>query len=183
MVTERWAAGRMSHVHDKIKETKKRKASLLGLGDDEEDDDEGGHSAKRASSTGDRPSVRTPVLHALPRMFTTGHSSSAQELWEYVRPYLNIYQNKQIPTRCWIPELLALPRARELKFNPRRKGRIPFVDTDDKKVAALLLHFSGKPALQPCTRCLNGNGAFDGCVKLASNAPVGANIKNCANCW
>jgi hypothetical protein len=170
----------MSHVHEKTGEAKKRKASLPGVGDDDDDDE---RPLKRTASTAGRSTLDSPALSASQHANTTGYSRSQLELWEYIRPHLDVFQNKPIPKRCWVPDLLALPRVRDLKFNPRRSGKRPYVDTDDKKVAALLLHLTGKPASQPCSRCLNGNGAFDGCVKLSTNALLGANIKNCANCW
>jgi hypothetical protein len=69
-------------------------------------------------------------------------------------------------------------------FNSRRlSSKCRFVDKDDKKVAALLLHVTGVEARQPCSRCASGSGVFSGCVKLSPNASVGDNIRNCANCW
>ncbi|OIW28655.1 hypothetical protein CONLIGDRAFT_681600 [Coniochaeta ligniaria NRRL 30616] len=174
IMKERWAAGRMSHVHEKIKEAKKRKASLQGLGyDDHDDDDE--RPPKRIAA--DRSTPLTAYTD------TDGLSRSQLQLWEYIRPHLDVFKDKPIPRKCWVPDLLALPRVRDLRFNPRRSGKRPYVDTDDKKVAALILQLTGKKASQPCSRCLNGNGAFAECIKLSDDAFVGANIRNCANCW
>ncbi|KAB5513092.1 hypothetical protein GE09DRAFT_637720 [Coniochaeta sp. 2T2.1] len=184
IMKERWAAGRMDHVHEKSKQTKKRKALLLGSVDDEDDP-----PMKRTTTTSHRLILNSDSgpLSATntkqPDM--SGYSSSQQELWAYIGPHLDNFKHKPIPKKCWVPDLLALPRARDLRFNPRRagSGRRPYTDTDEKKVAALLLHLTGKVASQPCSRCLNGNGAFDGCVMLSPDAGLGANLKNCANCW
>lgn len=168
----------MSHVHEKIRETKKRKASLEGLSDDEDE-----RPPKRIASTANQSTLNSPALGPLPDADPSGYSRQQLELWQYIRTHLDVFKNKPIPKRCWVPDLLALPRVRDLKFNPRRSGKRPYVDTDDKKVAALLLYLTGKVALQPCSKCTNGKGAFDGCVKLSPNAFLGANIQNCANCW
>ncbi|KAB5555083.1 hypothetical protein GE09DRAFT_148536 [Coniochaeta sp. 2T2.1] len=184
IMKERWAAGRMDHVHEKIKQTKKRKALLQGSADDEDDP-----PTKKTAATSHRLSLNSdssPLSSTNTKQpDMSGCSSSQRELWAYIYPHLDIFKHRPIPQKCWVPDLLALPRARDLKFNPRRagSGRRPYVDTDEKKVAALLLHLTGKAASQPCSRCVNGNGAFDGCVKLSPDAGLGANIKNCANCW
>lgn len=175
-MSEKWATGVMSQVGEKAREAaKKRKSAFEGATDEET------RLGKRASIAADRPSSNSPVLSA--SSHTASLSRSGQSLWEYIRPYLNVFQYSQPPTKSWVRELLSLPRVRDLKFNPRRQSKRPFVDTDVKKVAALVLQLTGKPARLPCTRCLNGNGVFDGCIMLASNASVGTNIKNCANCW
>lgn len=177
-ILERWAAGGMSHVPEKVRETKKRKASLQFFSDDDDQP-----LPKRTTSAVDRPTLDSPAVSASQHATTSGYSRSQLQFWEYVRPHLDVFKNKTIPKRCWVPDLLALPRVRDLEFNPRRAGKRPYVDTDDKKVAALLLHLTGKSVSHPCSRCQNGNGAFDGCVKLPLDAFPGANIKNCANCW
>lgn len=167
----------MSHVHEKIKETLKRKASLEGLGhdDDGDGDSDKDRPLKKTASAAHRSSLDSPSLRRLSR--------SQLELWEYLRPHLTVFRDKPPPMRNWVPEFLALPRVRDLKFNPRAQRKRPYTDTDDKSVAAMVLQLIGKLASLPCTRCSKGNGVFDGCVKLPPNAPVGSRVKNCANCW
>jgi hypothetical protein len=166
----------MSHVGKKARETRKRNLGLSGLADDEEEP-----PPKKALFTPDSSTRITPAIK--PWRPGAEWPREALELWEYIRPYLTVHKSGPIPTKYWIPNLLVLPRVRDLEFNPRRTGKRPYLDTDDKKVAALLVFLTGRSSSQPCWRCRSGSGAFNGCVKLPYNNTTRIKINNCANCW
>jgi len=183
--TERWASGRMDGVHDKIKQTMKRKASLQRpAGEDNSEDDSDNRPSKRAASTVARSTLRSRRPTTLSDASISGYSPAQQELWRYIQPFLDEFRNRPIPGAYRVPQLLALPRVRELEFNPRRHGgKCRYADKEERSVAALLVYLTGILASQPCSSCVKGRGVFKRCIKISPNASWGVNIENCANCW
>jgi hypothetical protein len=160
----------MSHVGKKAQETRKRHLGLLDSADEEEE-----RLPKKATS------ARIVPVAKPPRPGATEWPRQALDLWEYIRPHLPVHKDGPIPTKCWVPNLLVLPRSRDIEFNPRRPGKRAYVDKDDREIASLLLYLTGINSTRACRRCLSGSGPFKGCVKLPLGT-AGINIKHCANC-
>lgn len=161
---------------------KKRKASVQDFADSDYEEEDAPPS-KRIAAIANRSHADSSAVEPHPDPDMSGYSSQQLGLWEYIQPYLTFFRNRPIPKRCWLPDLLALPRVRDLSPNPRRPGERGFVDRDEKSLAALVLFMTGKKVTEPCSNCIKGKGVFVGCVKLPANTLLGVNIRNCANCW
>lgn len=149
---------------DKVRETLKRK-SLATSGDDEQPQRK-------------QPKPRqhwSPVTQTQP----SGPAHRQDGLWEYIRPYLVQYRDSEIPNKSRIPDLLKMPRRREIEWN--KFSRRPFSDTEPKNIGSLLLWLVGDVQAEPCFRCKENRGPFKGCVKLPETTPL--RISHCANCW
>lgn len=167
---------------------KKRKAPLPDLAgnkheDDEDDDDGHEPPPKRIASARDRSYLNSSAFNSRSGTDVSGYSPRQVDLWEYIRPHLHRFRNSPIPKHSWVLDLLKLPRVRDFKANPRNSEKRRFVDTDAKSIAALVLYLTGTVQVDPCSKCINGNGVFDGCVKLPGDVYPGSRIRNCANCW
>ncbi|KAK5661201.1 hypothetical protein OQA88_11092 [Cercophora sp. LCS_1] len=100
-------------------------------------------------------------------------------LWQYVAPYL--VSTNAIPEIGCVKELLELPRVRDIGFcNPSK----PFFEKTPRDVAAMVIHLTGDTAPEPCTRCHDNKGVFNGCVVISTKAYADARSRyvSCSNC-
>lgn len=109
----------------------------------------------------------------------------AEDLWSYLQPHLIKHQGPKIPKQGWVPQLITLPRVRDLDWNSPWLSTHPFNDTHPRDISALILQVTGEPAPSSCDRCREGKGPFRSCIMISAKAasgPVG-NILSCANCF
>lgn len=104
-------------------------------------------------------------------------------MWRYVLPFL-VKHKGQPPKLSWVPELIGLPRVRDLVWNTIWTDTNPFLDSLDKDVSAMIVYLTGEVASSPCTRCAQGRGPFKGCILISKAAAENARnaITGCANC-
>jgi hypothetical protein len=157
---QRWADGRMAHVPDKIRETK-RKSMARG-------DDEAARPHKKQ-----REHLSSPAASSTPR------PSGSNDVWEYLRPFLVNYSNSQIPKNKRVKDLLELPRVRDVEWNEFSKR--PFFDGNPQSLASIILYVIGEVQQEPCFRCREHKGPFKGCVKLPEGLHF--SIPHCSNCY
>ncbi|KAK4234912.1 hypothetical protein C8A03DRAFT_18267 [Achaetomium macrosporum] len=112
-------------------------------------------------------------------------AGNAAALWDYLQPYLTEHKGPQIPTQGWVPQLITLPKIRDLDWNTRWLDTHPYRDSLPRDISALIIQVTGDPAPKPCSRCRSGAGLFRSCIMIsakASNGPIGA-VFSCANCF
>jgi hypothetical protein len=128
----------------------------------------------------DTAAFETTRLDALE---SSGLSANTISNWKLIYPYLGSEAYWPIPLKRYMPDLLPLPRARDIQLRERTKNGWLWSmgqDTD-----AILIQLTGKQAREPCQRCQEGKGPFKSCVVVSPNAPqkLRDNVKSCANCY
>jgi hypothetical protein len=105
--------------------------------------------------------------------------SGEAELWAYIQPHL--ITTTSMPKASVIRQLLALPRQRELQYNPRGTR---FYETSYRDIAAMLIQVTGDVPPESCKRCRKGKGPFQGCVVMSQSAHLEAKERYpcCGNC-
>ena len=104
--------------------------------------------------------------------------------WRYIAPYLNPKtSHNPIPTTGHVPDILALPRQRDIGWNPYRKN--DFFERKPRDISAMLIYITGTLAKNACTRCVDHRGPFKGCVVIHKKATdsVRESITSCSNCF
>lgn len=102
-------------------------------------------------------------------------------LWEYIRPYLA--RTTRIPNSAYVPELLQLPKVRDIAFSIHRKdARVD--EKTNRDVAAVVIQLTGEVSAVACSSCRDKKGIFSECVVIAHNAFPDARSRytSCANC-
>ncbi|KAK3307314.1 uncharacterized protein B0T15DRAFT_529880 [Chaetomium strumarium] len=110
---------------------------------------------------------------------------NAAELWNYLQPFLTRHKGARIPTNGWVPQLITLPKIRDLDWNTSWIDTHPYLDSLPRDISAIIIQATGDPAPQPCTRCASGAGLFRSCIMIsakASREPLG-HVFSCANCF
>jgi hypothetical protein len=112
-------------------------------------------------------------------------TGNAAELWNYLQPYLTRHKGARIPANGWVPQLITLPKVRDLDWNASWLDTHPYLDSLPRDVSAIIIQATGDPAPHPCTRCSSGAGLFRSCIIIsakASREPLG-HVFSCANCF
>ncbi|KAH7630889.1 hypothetical protein B0T09DRAFT_126534 [Sordaria sp. MPI-SDFR-AT-0083] len=106
-------------------------------------------------------------------------------MWAYVEPLLVKHRGQAMPRGGYVYELSILPRVRELSINFEWQRGHPFMDSQPRDIAAVIIQLTGEPAATPCDKCKLGRGPWKGCIMISSKAEDGplANIYSCAACF
>ncbi|KAH6632341.1 hypothetical protein F5144DRAFT_573747 [Chaetomium tenue] len=106
-------------------------------------------------------------------------------LWSYLQPHLVKHKGPDIPISGWVPQLITLPKVRDLNWNTAWLTTHPFNDTNPRDISALIIQVTGELAPEPCDRCRNGVGPFRSCIMISSKADSGplSSVFACANCF
>ncbi|KAK3687743.1 hypothetical protein B0T22DRAFT_138109 [Podospora appendiculata] len=106
-------------------------------------------------------------------------------LWTYLQDFLVRHKGPDPPQKGWVRQLITLPRVRNLEWNAGRLALHPFLDSQPRDVSAMIIQVTGELAPNPCTKCRDGKGPFNGCVMIAKTAHPGPlnSIFACANCF
>ncbi|KAK3294303.1 uncharacterized protein B0H64DRAFT_184045 [Chaetomium fimeti] len=109
----------------------------------------------------------------------------AEPLWSYLQHHVVKHKGQDIPMQGWVPQLIILPKVRDLDWNTGWLSTHPFHDTNARDVSALIIQVTGEPAPKPCNRCKNGVGPFRSCIMISSKADDGplSSVFACANCF
>lgn len=128
--------------------------------------------------TGD---IDIPARPTVP--FKATESGNADEMWKYIRPFLN--KHSSIPTLNWVSHVILLPRVRDIKWNESRIKDLPYRDSHPRDITALIVQVTGLEAPKPCTACVQGKGPFDGCILISPQASQESrdHVLSCANCY
>ncbi|RYO88846.1 hypothetical protein DL764_008674 [Monosporascus ibericus] len=108
---------------------------------------------------------------------------SGEELWQYVHPYLKHTPFSPIPQTGHVPQMLTLPRVRDLEF--RENPANPYSEARAQDISALVMQVTGQEPPHPCSRCQEGKGPFKGCYVISVEAPQSTRnmVRACANCF
>ncbi|ORY66567.1 uncharacterized protein BCR38DRAFT_430652 [Pseudomassariella vexata] len=103
--------------------------------------------------------------------------------WKTIQPLLKNTPFSPMPMKGYVPELLPLPRRRDIKFNPQALH--PYAERLPQDISALLMQLTGVEPPEPCVRCQHGKGPFQGCIVMSTEAPTLARqmVTSCANCF
>lgn len=106
-------------------------------------------------------------------------------MWELVRPHLVRTDKDHAPTKGYVRDFLKLPKVRELRWNTSWITKNPYVDAHPRDVSSLIMQITGEYAAQPCSKCQEGKGPYEGCVVISPRASPECQlmIVSCANCW
>lgn len=110
-------------------------------------------------------------------------SANASEMWEYIRPYLSKF--KQCPNSGWVPELISLPRVRDMGWNEGWILKNGFRDAKAQDISTLIIQVTGERPPNPCSRCRKGDkGPYGECIVIsrAADPRARSRIVGCANC-
>lgn len=107
------------------------------------------------------------------------------KMWDFVTPHLVRTNKNVIPDRGWVPQVVGLPRVRDLRWNPAWIAKNGYIDAHPRDISSLIIQVTGERAPEPCTKCLEGKGPYKGCVIISREAPKDAQaaIVSCANCF
>ncbi|KAI1496845.1 hypothetical protein F5X99DRAFT_399090 [Biscogniauxia marginata] len=110
-------------------------------------------------------------------------SQGQAKMWEYIHARLKITPKSPIPPLGHIPDLLRLPRLRDIEFNPL--APYPYQEKRVQDIASMIVQATGVEPPRPCSRCREGRGIFKGCYVVSPNAPllVRQSQTGCANCF
>ncbi|KAI5927521.1 hypothetical protein F4810DRAFT_648170 [Camillea tinctor] len=105
------------------------------------------------------------------------------ELWNFIHPLLKHTPKFPIPVFAHIPDVLTLPRVRDIEYNPL--APFPYQERKLQDITAMIVQATGVEPPQTCSRCKSGKGIFKGCYVVSPDAPLLARqgIKSCANCY
>ncbi|KAH6856052.1 hypothetical protein B0I37DRAFT_395880 [Chaetomium sp. MPI-CAGE-AT-0009] len=106
-------------------------------------------------------------------------------LWSYLQRHIVKHKGPDIPTQGWVPQLITLPKVRDIDWNTSWLSTHPFHDTNPRDISALIIQVTGEPAPKPCNRCKEGVGPFSSCIMISTKAddgPLGS-VFACANCF
>ncbi|RYP15293.1 hypothetical protein DL765_005817 [Monosporascus sp. GIB2] len=108
---------------------------------------------------------------------------SGEELWQYVHQYLKHTPFSPIPQTGHVPQMLTLPRVRDVEF--REKLANPYSEARAQDISALIMQVTGQEPPHPCSRCQEGRGPFKGCYLISVEAPQSTRnlVRACANCF
>jgi hypothetical protein len=109
----------------------------------------------------------------------------AGSLWSYLQPHLVKHKGLEMPISGWVPQLITLPKVRDLDWNTGWLYTHPFHDTNPRDISTLIIQVTGEPAPKPCNRCRDGVGPFRSCIMIspkADSGPLGY-VFSCANCF
>ena len=122
----------------------------------------------------------TPATNARPAQNLQG---GALEIWNSMRPHLT--QFTECPDSGWIPELLKLPKLRDIVWNSDYIADNGFTDKVSRDVATMVMQVTGEIPPKTCSRCRDGNkGPYGECIVMSSQAPLDARLAfaSCASC-
>lgn len=136
-------------------------------------------SHAQPSSSQLRHHYLTPASHAQPIQTLEG---GALEIWNYIRPHLSSFT--ECPDSSWIPELLELPKVRDIVWNNTFVAHNVFKDKVSRDVATLIMQVTGEIPDKTCSRCRDGKGPYGECIVISSEAPIDARLAfaACASC-
>ncbi|RYP62450.1 hypothetical protein DL770_009588 [Monosporascus sp. CRB-9-2] len=108
---------------------------------------------------------------------------SGEELWQYVHQYLKHTPFSPIPQTGHVPQMLSLPRVRDVEF--RENPANPYSEARAQDISALIMQVTGQEPPHPCSRCQEGRGPFKGCYLISVEAPQSTRnlVRACANCF
>ncbi|RYP20108.1 hypothetical protein DL767_009525 [Monosporascus sp. MG133] len=108
---------------------------------------------------------------------------SGEELWQYVHQYLKHTPFSPIPQTGHVPQMLTLPRVRDVEF--RENPANPYSEARAQDISALIMQVTGQEPPHPCSRCQEGRGPFKGCYVISVEAPQSTRnlVRACANCF
>ncbi|RYP60430.1 hypothetical protein DL771_010517 [Monosporascus sp. 5C6A] len=108
---------------------------------------------------------------------------SGEELWQYVHQYLKNTPFSPIPQTGHVPQMLTLPRVRDVEF--RENPANPYSEARAQDISALIMQVTGQEPPHPCSRCQEGRGPFKGCYVISVEAPQSTRglVRACANCF
>ncbi|OIW25148.1 hypothetical protein CONLIGDRAFT_83137 [Coniochaeta ligniaria NRRL 30616] len=121
----------------------------------------------------------TPASKAQPVKDLAG---GALEIWNYIRPYLT--QFTECPDSSWVPELLKLPKVRDIVWNDAHIATNGFKDKVSRDVATMVVQVTGEIPPKTCSRCRDNRGPYGECIVISSQAPIEARLgfASCACC-
>jgi hypothetical protein len=121
----------------------------------------------------------TPAANAQPAKNLQG---AALETWNYIRPFLKEF--KECPDSSWIPDLLKLPKVRDIIWNDDYIRTHGFVDKLSRDVATMVLQVTGEAPPRICSKCREGKGPYGECIVISPEAPIDARLAfgACASC-
>jgi hypothetical protein len=139
------------------------------------------------------PSPALPAPPSQPRNHYLTSASNAQpvkgleggalEIWNYIRPHLTEFT--ECPDSSWIPELLKLPKVRDIIWDDSYTASNGFKDRVSRDVATMILQVTGEAPLKTCSRCRDGSkGPYKECIVISAQAPIDARLAfaSCASC-
>ncbi|RYO74871.1 hypothetical protein DL766_008152 [Monosporascus sp. MC13-8B] len=123
---------------------------------------------------------KTADIQAAPN---SPRGESGEELWQYVHQYLKHTPFSPIPQTGHVPQMLTLPRVRDVEF--REKLANPYSEARAQDISALIMQVTGQEPPHPCSRCQEGKGPFKGCYLISVEAPQSTRnlVRACANCF
>ncbi|CAJ2500843.1 Uu.00g036960.m01.CDS01 [Anthostomella pinea] len=134
-------------------------------------------TSQRMQATLNAPALGSPPPAA-------GDQGDQTKLWHYIHSRLNSTPRSRMPQNCWLPDLLRLPRLREVEYNPA--APYPYKENRPGDIAAMVIQVTGAEPPKACERCRTGKGIFKGCYVIHPNAPLTArqspSLAGCANC-
>jgi len=121
----------------------------------------------------------TPAANARPVKNLEG---TALETWNYIRPFLTEFT--ECPDSSWVPELLKLPKVRDIVWDDAYIEGNGFKDRLSRDVATLVLQVTGEVPPKACSRCRGKKGPYGECIVISPQAPIDARLlfAACASC-
>jgi hypothetical protein len=107
----------------------------------------------------------------------------ALDTWNYIRPHLT--QFTECPDASWVPELLKLPKLRDIAWDSIYLAENGFTDKVVRDVATMVMQVTGEVPHKVCSRCRDGHkGPYGECIVMSSQAPIEARLafNACASC-
>ncbi|KAI1638470.1 hypothetical protein F4809DRAFT_600124 [Biscogniauxia mediterranea] len=136
-----------------------------------------------ASKSSQQPQETPVVSTALVKEPTLTFQPNQLALWDYIHARLKNTPKYPIPQLANIPEVLTLPRVRDIEYNPL--APFPYQEKKIYDITAMIVQATGVEPPRTCSRCRSGKGIFKGCYVVSPDAPLHArqSIKGCANCY
>ncbi|KAB5543048.1 hypothetical protein GE09DRAFT_1061573 [Coniochaeta sp. 2T2.1] len=147
-------------------------------------------SASPAPASSQAPGgLQSTIWHTKHYLTPANESNSIQdleggalEIWNYIRPYLS--QFTECPDTAWIPDLIKLPKVRDIVWNEAYIDERGFVDKVSREIATMIIQLTGEVPERVCSCCRDGKGPYGECIVISSKAPIDARLKfySCAAC-
>lgn len=123
----------------------------------------------------------TPTSNARP---AEGLDPDALETWKCIRRHLSGFPD-WCPDSSWIPELLKLPKVRDIVWDQAYIANNGFRGKVSRDVATMAIQVTGEAPPKTCSRCRDGNkGPYGECIVISEQAPIDARLafSSCASC-
>ena len=114
----------------------------------------------------------------------TSIPGNSDTMWRYIEPMLKRTSSRADIQKSYMHMFFELPRKREIHWNASWIAQNPFLDSQPRDIASLVVHVTGDYAEVPCNHCKLGKGPYSGCVIVSGEAPPGLVVAfdSCANC-